>query len=200
MVKKLLVADDHPLVRRSIRSICRVASLDEPDEVPSCRELWRSLNKVPYTHLILDLTLADGSTATLVPDIFEKFPRLKILIYSSQSELLHAKSFRRFGIHYVSKQHSEQDTIERMVAFLNDVSTEDRLVNAKAANPFLQLAPREKDVLPYLLEGRSQAEIAETLDVSASSVRTWKERILEKTDTKSVEELLTLASLYGIRW
>ena len=199
MQRKILIADDHSLLRRSIRSICRTEGIDQPEEAESCRELLRALQKDDYTHLILDLMLADGSSLTLLPRIFENYPKLRILIYSSQPEALHGNAvWRRFGVQYLSKGETEPQTIKRMTEFLQDLRPKAPEPDSPDKNPFINLAPREKDVLLHLLEGRSPSDIADSLDLSAATVRVLKKRILEKTKTKDVAELSNLAAIYRL--
>jgi DNA-binding NarL/FixJ family response regulator len=67
-------------------------------------------------------------------------------------------------------------------------------------NPFVSLAPRELEILHYLLKGIGTKEIAETLNLRMSTISTMKTRIFEKTNAGNVKELMELASLYNVNY
>lgn len=198
MATKILIADDHPMVRRSIRLICKNKKIDLPDEIESCRELLRALKKEAYTHLILDLLLSDGSSLTLIPQIFDAYPNLKILVYSMQPEALHANTiWQKFGVQYLPKNEKEIETIKRITEFLLD-QRPPAPKSMDQDNPFHRLSPREKDILPFLIEGYSTKDIADRFDIADNTVRTLKKRILDKTAARDVAALRKLAAYHKI--
>ena len=67
-------------------------------------------------------------------------------------------------------------------------------------NPFAALAPRELEILHYLLKGMGTKEIAETVNLKMNTVSTIKSRIYEKTNAGNIKELLELATLYNVNY
>jgi len=67
-------------------------------------------------------------------------------------------------------------------------------------NPFSALAPRELEILHYVLKGLGTKEIAQTLNVKMNTVSTVKNRIFEKTLTTNLKELIELATLYNVNY
>lgn len=67
-------------------------------------------------------------------------------------------------------------------------------------NPFKALAPRELEVLHYVLKGLGTKEIAETLNLKMNTVSTIKARIYEKTNAGNIKELIELATLYNVNY
>ena len=65
-------------------------------------------------------------------------------------------------------------------------------------NPFSALASREMEVLHYILRGMRNSEISEVLNIDSSTVSTFKNRILEKTQTHNLKELTELAMIYNV--
>ena len=199
MQKKILMAEDHPLLRRSIRAICDSVDLSELREVGTCRELVHELKRDTYTHLILDLTLADGNALDLLEDIFHNYCNLRILVYSSMPAGIYGASFRRqYGIQYISKSEPAPDTVQQLLDFLqNNRPAKARAFDAEH-NSFSIVTQREMQILNYLLLGWSAQQIGDKLDISPATVRVQKKNILEKTKTANLIELKELARLHNI--
>ena len=193
MNTEILLAEDHPLLRRSIVSICRSMGYTLV-EVSTCKELLEELRRKLYTHLILDLTLGDGSVLNALPEIVRLYPSLRILVFSSEPNHLYRNSLRReYGIHYfVSKTEAEAQTIEQLLDFIRNKPPKKAEESIDIDDPLSILSDRESAVLPYLVKGWNSHQIAERFDISPSTVRTIKERILGKTNTRNVKELSQL--------
>jgi DNA-binding NarL/FixJ family response regulator len=67
-------------------------------------------------------------------------------------------------------------------------------------NPFSALAPRELEILHYVLKGMGTKEIGETLNLKMTTISTIKNRIFEKTSAGNIKELIELASLYNVNY
>jgi len=67
-------------------------------------------------------------------------------------------------------------------------------------NPFATLAPRELEILHYVLKGIGTKDIAETLNLKMNTISTIKTRIFEKTTAGNIKELMELATLYNVNY
>jgi DNA-binding CsgD family transcriptional regulator len=67
-------------------------------------------------------------------------------------------------------------------------------------NPFKSLAPRELEILHYVLKGIGTKDIADTLNLKMNTVSTIKTRIYEKTNAGNIKELIELATLYNVNY
>lgn len=67
-------------------------------------------------------------------------------------------------------------------------------------NPFTSLAPRELEILHYVLKGIGTKEIADTLNLKMNTISTIKNRIFEKTTAGNIKELMELATLYNVNY
>jgi DNA-binding NarL/FixJ family response regulator len=174
----------------------------EVSEVVSCNELMKELAAKKYTHLVLDIILADGSTLEILPNIQNLYPELRIMVFSMQPAEVYGKALRQYGIdHYLPKTTPEEETIRLLRRFLlNEQSTRDGSAVQWPNNPFSALAPRELEILHYVLKGLGTKEIAETLNVKMNTVSTVKNRIFEKTLTSNLKELIDLATLYNVNY
>lgn len=200
---KILLAEDYFTVRRTIKSICEsLIGTIELDEVESCADLMKELARKPYTHLILDLILEDGSALVVLPTIRKLYPKLSILVHSVQPASVYGESLKKkYKInYYISKAVKETETIRVLLNFLqNRQPFRDISVAHNSDNPFDQLSLTEKKILPFLLSGLGPKAISKEMKNKPNSVSTLKKRILEKTKTKNLIELKALSVIHQIQ-
>lgn len=167
-------------------------------EVWTCNQLMKELLTKTYTHLILDIFLSDGSALEVIPAIRNLYPELEILIFSMQPIAVYERALSPYRIRFfISKAANEIETLRLIGQFLTNQRPAPVVVGGSAL-PFSGMPGREMDVLHYLLKGCKTTEIADTLNLSVSTVSTLKARIFERTHTKNVVELMELASLHNV--
>jgi len=201
MQPNIIIADDHSMIRKGMKMLLR-SQLNHKNviEVSSCNGLMNELKQNACTHLILDIIFSDGTALEVIPAIRRLYPEIKILIFSMQLAEVYADAFRQYDVHYyLSKSTNEEKSLQYINRFLNNEPIDARDSNELfQKNPFTILAPRELEILHYLLNGHSTNNIAKTLNLSSSTISTLKKRIFEKTETDTVTQLLELAMLYNI--
>ena len=204
MQPHILLADDHSMIRKGLKLLLQLhLGFTEISEVVSCNELMKELSKKKYTHLVLDIILSDGSTLEILPNIQKLYPELRIMVFSMQPAEVYGKALKQYGIdHYLPKTTPEEETIRLLRRFLlnEQTTTRDTQGVRYPNNPFSALAPRELEILHYVLKGLGTKEIAETLNVKMNTVSTVKNRIFEKTLTANLKELIELATLYNVNY
>lgn len=198
MKPRILIAEDQPLMRRSVRTICYDEGFKNMREVDSCRELLAELAEQPYSHLVLDLTLADGSAMEELPKILTRYPALRVMVYSSKPSKLYADFIRsRYRVRFISKGAEEFEAVNGLLDFLSNKPDPHRPQDEVCESPFDLLSPKERSILPYMLAGWSLVDIAAKSDTSPATVRNQKANILRKTGATNLLELKELAELYG---
>lgn len=209
MNTKLLIAEDHPMTLKGLRLLVEYHNRGVMiSEAASCRQLLRELSSTSISHLVLDIMLADGSALEVIPTIRNLYPSLEIMVFSGQPAALYRKALIRYRINYVlSKGMPERETLELLGQFLNtqyrmaDTVTKKGLTASRrqdAPIPFAGMPAREIDVLQYMLKGWRTGQIAETLNLSVSTISTLKSRIFERTQTSNIKELMDLAMLHQV--
>lgn len=200
---KILLADDHSMIRKGLKLYLQVnLGHNDISEVSSCKDLMNELVKNKYSHLVLDIILSDGSTLEIVPNITRLYPNLKILVFSMQPAEVYGEALKQFGLyHYLSKSLGEEEILENLKKFISNELPETPSEQApNKDNPFASLAPRELEILHYLLKGMRTKEIAEAINLKMNTVSTIKTRIHAKTNTDNLKELLELATLYNVNY
>jgi DNA-binding NarL/FixJ family response regulator len=209
-VVRILVVDDHPLVRESLKTII----LREPD-LTICgeaedREHALELAAAVEPHLVLvDLTLKDSHGLELIKDLGNRWPRMKILVLSMQDEALYAERVIHAGAcGYITKQETPGKILLAIRQILNGEIYWSEKAAARVASKVARssrsarnfsvesLTDREIQVFELIGAGQSTHQIAAALHINASTVETYRSRIKEKLNLKNALELLQ----YAIRW
>ena len=202
MEKKVLIADDHSLVRNGLKIILQThLGIREMGLVSSCNRLMEELKTRKYTHLLLDINLSDGSALEVLGNIQRLYPTLHVAIISMQSRAMYERVLKKYGASmYISKNASDEDTIHQLGQFLQDEGprTEERKED-KEEKPPVEFTTRETEVLNYMLTGMRTNDIADALGLKGNTVSTVKNRIFEKTRTDNLIQLQEFVALYNIR-
>jgi len=180
------------MIRKGLKLLLQLhLGFTEVSEVVSCNELMKELTRKKYSHLVLDIILSDGSALEILPTIRSLYPELRVMVFSMQPAEVYGKALKQYGIdHYLSKTTPEEDTMP----------SRDYPAPRYPNNPFSALAPRELEILHYVLKGLGTKEIADTLNVKMNTISTVKNRIFEKTLTANLKELIELATLYNVNY
>lgn len=203
MQPSILIADDHSMIRKGLKLFMQLnLGLNDIREVGSCNDLMKELVKKRYTHLILDIILADGNTLEVIPNIRRVYPEMNIMVFSMQPAEIYGEAVKQYGIgYYLSKSVGEEEINQAIQRFLkNEAPVKKLAILQNNENPFSSLAPRELEILHYLLKGIGTKEIGETLNLKMNTVSTIKNRIYEKTNAGNIKELIELATLYNVNY
>jgi two-component system invasion response regulator UvrY len=199
----ILIADDHSMIRKGLKLFMQV-SLGYTDihEVATCKDLMRELIKRKYTHLVLDIILPDGNTLEVIPNIRRVYPELNIMVFSMQPAEIYGEAVKQYGVNfYLSKSAGEEEMLHLLQRFIqNNIPVRKSAVLQNNENPFSTLAPRELEILHYVLKGMGTKEIGETLNLKMNTISTIKTRIFEKTNADNIKELIQLATLYNLNY
>ncbi|HEY6504613.1 MAG TPA: response regulator transcription factor [Chitinophagaceae bacterium] len=199
----ILIADDHSMIRKGLKLFMQLnLGYEDIHEAASCNELMKELVKRKYTHLVLDIILSDGSTLEVIPNIRRVYPDLQILVFSMQPAEVYGEALKQYGIqYYLSKSVGEEEMQQSLQRFLRNEAPLRKANGLQMQdNPFTALAPRELEILHYVLKGIGTKEIAETLNLKMNTVSTMKTRIYEKTNAGNIKELMELATLYNVNY
>ncbi len=203
LIYKVLISDDHSIVRAGLRLHLQThLNIHNIEDVNSCNKTMAALQQKDFTHLILDISLNDGSSLEIIPNIRKLYPKLRILVYSMQPQNIYGRPFKKYGIHhYIEKSTEEEKFFAALANFFNDYNAPIPInEDDNSNNPFTKLSPREMEILYYLLKGMGTKEIATNLNITMSTVSTIKQKIFEKTEMTNVKELTELADFHSLNY
>ncbi len=210
LVKKILIVDDHVIIRRGLKFILESNfGITEFYETESCKGLKEILNSQNISHMILDMQLNDGNVIEILSEIIQLYPNVKILVYTMSPEEIFGMRMINMGTAgYLNKQNNEKEVITALTLFFNGkkyyspyiVEQMEKKKSADGGNdPFRELSEREITVMNYLLKGEGIKEISGRLNIKSSTVATFKARIFNKLGVSNVIDLKNLAEIYKFK-
>ena len=201
---KVLIADDHPIVREGLKQIVAEATdIVITGEASNGNDVLDEVRTSQYNVVVLDLTMPGISGLDLLKQIRLEYPSLPVLILSMHPEDQFALRLLRAGASgYLNKESAAERLVEaiRKVAsggkYVSPALAEKLVVNLGSdfAGPLHEmLSDREFQVLCLIASGKTLTEIAEELSLSVKTISTYRSRILEKMNMNSNAELTRYA-------
>ena len=204
---RILLADDHTLLREGLRSLLeKQADLEVVGEAASGREAV-GLNRRTQPHVVvMDVAMNDMNGIEATRRVMAERPAVRVLALSMHADKRFvADMFKAGAAGYMLKDGAAEELVAAIRAICNggtylspgvagsvvqDFLTPPRRADTPTA---LSLTPREREVLQLIAEGQSTKGIAKRLVVSAKTVETHRRRIMDKSGLHSVAGLTKLA-------
>ena len=214
--RKVLVVDDHPLVRSGLVELLdEEPDLEGLEAAATAQEGLDSAKAADPDVVVVDLSLQDGSGLDLVERLREALDDTPVLVYSMHDEALHAERALRAGASgYLMKNHPAGELVVAIRRILDGhiylskaMSTRLLHQNLAAGSPghdapgdtVDRLSEREHEVFELIGDGLGTAQIAEKLDLSVKTIETYREHIKRKLDLESGYALLRFATQYQMQ-
>jgi DNA-binding NarL/FixJ family response regulator len=210
---KILLADDHNVLRKGLRRILE----EQPDlevvgEASDGREAVTLNNQLHPDIIVMDIAmpLMNGLEATR--QILQRSAGVNVLILSMYSDENYVVQVLRAGARgYLLKDTAEEDLITAVravakgqpffspkIAKLLMGDSIQRLRTEGKSDSYDLLTPREREVLQLIAEGKSNKEAAAALFVSPTTIETHRARIMDKLDLHSTADIVLYAVRKGI--
>jgi len=206
-VQRILLVDDHAVVRRGVRAILE-------DQVPpyavaeasSGDEALTTLVQ-PFDAVVLDLSMPGRSGIDLLAEIKHRHPKLPVLIMSLHGkEQFAVRALRAGASGYLTKAAAPEQltaAIQRIVRggrYISESLAERLAADAGGATaaPHERLSDREFDVMRGIASGSAVGEIASTMHLSVKTVSTYRARLLDKMGMTTNAELTRYALEHGL--
>jgi len=210
---KVLLAEDHTIVRKGIRSLLD----DQPNievigEAEDGREAIEKVEKLAPDIILMDNTMPILNGLEATRQIKKRFPEIKILILTMHTNEEYILQFLRVGASgYLVKQTAPTELVSAIEAVYRGDSFLSPSISRTIIDEYLRqaeatgkwdsydsLTDREREVLQLLAEGYSTKEIADHLHISAKTVGVHKINLMHKLNLHSQSELTKYAIRKGI--
>jgi DNA-binding NarL/FixJ family response regulator len=208
-VTRVLLADDHTLVRAGVRRILESdPAVSVVGEVADGAAALAALEEMEVDVLVLDLSMPGIDGFEVLRRAREIAPEIKVLVLSMHADSEYVERAVREGADgYLLKDSAVQDLVAAIEAvragrsyYSPQVQRQlaDLLRKPVTASPLADLTERELEVLKRIAEGLSTKEIAARFDISARTVETHRANLMRKLGLRSAAQLVRLAIREGL--
>jgi DNA-binding NarL/FixJ family response regulator len=203
-----LIADDHSIVRNGLSILIKeIFTQTVVFHAGNFNEINDQLDRNEIDILILDISFPEGSSLSILAEIKERFPDIRILIFSSFDEEIYALRYLKAGADgYISKLSTPQQIEEAINGIIKNGKYTSNKIRDKimdsfllntSDNPLENLSPREMEIATLLVKGFGNLEISNTLHLKATTVSTYKTRVFEKLELTNLSDLIQTFNLYN---
>ncbi len=200
---RILIADDHELVRRGLVSVISASHPEwqvAGEAATGLAAINKGLAERPDV-AILDLSMPDASGLQVAEKLIAEIPGIRIMILTMHAAAPILRQLRKAGVHaYLAKNEAPAKLVEAMERML---AGEPFFASASTARPHPEapeyipvqflLTPRELQVFRLLAEGHSNKEVASALDMSVRTAESHHANIMAKLGVDSLADLTRLA-------
>ncbi len=212
MAIKVLIAEDHQIVRQGLRTLLeREPDLEVVGEAENGRSTVRLARESHPEVIIMDVAMPDLNGIEATRQIISEMPKVKVIALSMYADRRFVANMLKAGASgYLLKDCASEELVRaiRVVlahkTFLSpgvaDIVVKDYVQAplGPEASVFSILSNREREVLQLMAEGKSTNQIAECLHVSVKTVETHRQQMMQKLKMHSVAELTKYAIREGL--
>ena len=197
---KILIADDHPIVRAGLKQVIEKSpDMKVAGEALNGQEVLDRVYHEPWDILILDFSMPGKSGLDVIKELRRERPELPVLVLSMHPEAELAPRLLKAGVSgYLMKESATAELVNairkihaggRYVSPALAEKLAGDLAWEKGRQPHELLSDREYQVLLCIAAGNTAQEIALELSLSVKTVRTYRDRVMEKLSLKNDVEL-----------
>jgi len=207
---RILLADDHGLVRAGIRALLQ--NIANVQVVAEASDGYQAVQLVAEQHpdiAMLDVAMKGMNGIEATARILKEFPHTRVIILSVHANEEYVRQALRAGARgYLLKDAAVAElelavnAVARGETYLSPAVSK-HLVNDFArhesnTSPFEKLTPRQREILQLIAEGRTTKEIAQQLGVSIKTVETHRAQLMERLDIHDITGLVRYAIRMGL--
>lgn len=209
----VVLADDHALVRQGIRALLeRAGDVQILGEASNGQEAVELVEKLEPDVLLIDLAMPRLNGLDAIERINANHSRTRVIVVSIYAdEVLIIRALRAGARGYLPKDSFKEElyqavrTVARGEVYLSSKVAEtvlnslfSDLPDLTAVSPIERLSPREREVLQLILEGKTNRQIAQVLQISIKTVDKHRTSLMKKLGVHDVTALVHTASKYGM--
>jgi len=191
---RVVLADDHALVRSGVRALLTASDVDVVGEAADGRELLGQVRDERPAIALVDLSMPLLHGFEAIRRISSVSPETRVIVLSMHGDERYAVRAGRLGAWaYVTKDEAP----DRLIDVVHRVAAGERLLTSEGAEADF-LTPREREVLQLIVEGKKNAEIASIMKRSVHTIRNHRARLMRKLGVRSASALVAAADRRGL--
>ena len=208
-VTRILIVDDHPIVRDALASLLgETADLQVVGVTASVRETLPLLERTTPDILLVDLSLEDGSGIELARALRRSRLKTRVIIITGFRDEFAAAEALSAGVHgYILKEQPTADllvaieTVSRGGRYISPLMASRMRTDASSGSEdrlLARLSRREREIFRLVVAGSGSKEIASRLFISVKTVDTHRTNINRKLGVRTTASLIRFAAAHGI--
>ncbi|HNU84261.1 MAG: response regulator transcription factor [Pseudomonadota bacterium] len=207
----VFLVDDHTIVRDGLRYLLEAQkNIRVVGEAPDGREAIRKVKRLRPDIVIMDILMAGLNGIEAAGQICRECPATRVIMLSMQSSSESiVRALKAGASGYLLKESAGRE----LVNAIHEVHAGRRYLSPKVSeqvigaclnraeemrDPLATLSRREREVLQLVVEGRTSAEIADTLFLSVKTVETYRSRLMQKLGIRDIPALIKFAIQHGL--
>lgn len=209
---KVLIADDHAIVRDGLSALLRSRrAIEVIDHAVNGLEVIEKAISLRPDVIIMDISMPELNGIAAVKRILEGFPDARIIMLSILGDPEHIfQALQAGAAGYLLKETAGNEVIDAVLAvfsgriYLSQPVMQTLITDylfhrglSDKQNPFDQLSYREREVLQWVMEGKTSSEIAKILFLSPKTVDTYRSRIMKKLNVPELPSLIKKVQDYA---
>lgn len=208
MTIRVLLADDHALLREGLRALLAgTPAIEVVGEVRTGREAERQVLRLEPDVVLMDIAMPDLNGIEAARLIHAKCPAIRIVMLSMHATAEYVyRAFEAGASGYLLKEDAVEEVIAAVRAVhegrrylsLAVVESVPELIGGDARSPVDTLSARERQVLQLVVEGHTSGEIARMICLSPKSVQTYRSRLMLKLGVSNLPALVKFALKHGL--
>lgn len=207
---RVLIADDHALVRAGIRALVEkiddVVVVGEAGTGSEALELVRQLRP---NLMLLDITMPDGGGFEVLDQVTKKHPEIRVIVLTVHEAGEYAiRALREGAAGFLPKSAASTEleqaiqTVVRGEIYISPETSRKTLLEygrgATKRDLLATLSPRQREVLRLIAEGMTTKQIAQALEISVKTVETHRAQLMERLGIHDVAGLVRYAIIVGL--
>jgi two-component system, NarL family, response regulator NreC len=207
MSLKVLLADDHVVVRQGLKVLLEQADIAVVGEASDGREAVELARRLQPNAAVLDLAMPRLNGLDAAREIMQASPRTATILLTLYTEDHHVLAALRAGVSaYVLKTQAVEELVHAIREASRGAVYLSPSVSRAAVQAYLDksdlpkdpLTPREREVLQLIAEGKTTKEIAQMLSMSAKTAESHRGRIMEKLGIHNTAGLVRYSIRHGV--
>lgn len=205
---RVLLADDHPIVRAGIRAILEnEAQVEVVGEAADGAQALQSIEKLRPDVVLLDLMMPGVDGFEVLKETSEKFGEVRVILLTIHEEVEYAYQALHLGASgYLPKSAASAElplAIEHVMGgkkYISPTLDQNAAIESGRDGAVLlsELTPRQKEVLARIAEGQSTKDIALALEISVKTVETHRAQLMERLNIHNIAGLVRYAIKAGL--